>query len=171
MRVRLLFVLSACLGLIVTGNVRAATMDACTLFTPADAQKALGEPVGPSQAEGRSFGAGEGSSCRYRSATGQAVSGKSVSLNVRHSETDLTGSTTGIAENLKSAGFKNVHEVAGIGSAAVWASNSILGRLQGELTVIQGKSVMLIVIIKGIPDEADALSRAKAIAAASIQRL
>ncbi len=150
---------------------RAAAKDACSLITSADAQAAIGEPVGDAKAENRSFGAGDGSTCRYRSTVGSALKGKSVSVAVHYSATDLTGSAEGIAQNLKSAGFSSVHNVAGIGSAAVWGSTSILGKYKGELTVIQGRSVMLVVIISGIPDEADALARAKAIAAKAIARL
>ena len=64
-----------------------------------------------------------------------------------------------------------MQSVTGIGTAAVWATNSVLGRAQGELTVIQGKSVMLVILIDGIPDEADALARSKAIAARAIGKL
>jgi len=149
----------------------AGRKDACTLIAPADAQSAIGEPVGAPRAENRSFGAGDGSSCKYRSTTGSALKAKSVSLTAHYSQTDLTGSIDGIAQNLKASGFKDVQKIAGIGSAAVWGANSVLGRPQGELTVIQGKSVMLVILIDGIPDEADALARAKSIAAKAIGKL
>ena len=61
--------------------------------------------------------------------------------------------------------------MSGVGTAAVWGSNSILGRSQGDLTVIERKSVMLIVIISGIANEADSLSRAKLIAAKALAKL
>ena len=171
MNVRSLVVFTSVFAWLTVASATASTKDACSFLTPSEAQAALGEAVGPARAEDRSSGAGQGSSCRYRSTTGRALSGKSVSLNVRYSETDLTGSSAGIGENLQSAGFKNVHDVAGVGSAAIWGSNSILGRPQGELTVIQGKFVMFIVIIDGIPNEADALARAKVIAAKAVGRL
>ena len=171
MNVRSLVVFISVFSLLTAASASAAKKDACSFLTSSEAQAAIGEAVGPARAEDRSSGAGQGSSCRYRSASGRALSGKSVSLNVRYSDTDLTGSAIGIGENLESAGFKNVHDVAGVGSAAIWGSNSILSRPQGELTVIQGKSVMLIVIIDGIANEADALARAKVIAARAIGRL
>ena len=171
MKIRFSLVLSLCFGLLAHGNLRASTVGACNLLTASDAETALGDKVGDAQVEDGSFGAGVGSSCRYRSTGGPILSAKSVSLSVRRSESDLSGSVAGIAENLRSAGFKNVHDVTGIGSAAVWGRNSVLGRFQGELTVVQGRSVMLIVIIKGVPDETDALSRAKTIAATALQRL
>jgi hypothetical protein len=149
----------------------AGSKDACTLIAPADAQTAIGEPVGPPRAENRSFGAGDGSSCKYRSTIGSALKAKSVSLSVHYSQTDLTGSADGIAQNLKSSGFKDVQKIAGIGSAAVWGANTVLGRPQGELTVIQGKSVMLVILIDGIADPADALARAKSIASKAIGKL
>jgi hypothetical protein len=149
----------------------AGSKDACTLIAPADAQTAIGEPVGPPRAENRSFGAADGSSCKYRSTTGSALKAKSVSLSVHYSQTDLTGSADGIAQNLKSSGFKDVQKIAGIGSAAVWGANTVLGRPQGELTVIQGKSVMLVILIDGIADPADALARAKSIASKAIGKL
>jgi len=92
---------------------------------------------------------------------GGVLKAKSVSVEVHYSQTDWTGSTGSITQNLKSAGFKTVHELPGIGSAAVWASNSILGRAQAELTVIHGRSVMLIIILNGIPNETEALARAR----------
>ncbi|WP_263374559.1 hypothetical protein [Granulicella aggregans] len=171
MKDRLLVVSTAVFLLLSAVSAQAASKDACSFLTPPEAQAALALPVGPARSEDRSSGAGQGSSCRYRATSGRALSGKTVSLNVRYSETDLTGSAEAIGENLKSAGFKNVHDVAGIGSAAIWGSNSILGRPQGELTVIVGKSVMLIVILDGIANEEDALARAKKIAARAIGRL
>jgi hypothetical protein len=162
--------LSCCLVPLAT-NAYAASKDACSLFTSADAQAALSEPVGAPRSENRSSGVGDGSSCQYRSTIGNALRGKSVSVEVHYSQTDLTGSASGIKQNLNSAGFKTVHDVTGIGRAAIWATNSILGRAQGELTVIQGKSVMLIVIINGFPDESNALARAKTIASKAIGKL
>ncbi|RXH54668.1 hypothetical protein [Granulicella sibirica] len=164
MKSRQLSLFALSLSLFLPATLHAARKDACSLIASSDAQAALGEPVGPSKEENRSYGKGEATSCQYRSTLGSALRGKSVSLEVRYSDDDLTGSAKGIAESLQSAGFKDVHLVAGAGSAAVWGSNSILGRTQGELTVIQGKSVMLIIIISGIPDEADAISKAKAMA-------
>jgi hypothetical protein len=145
--------------------------DACSLISSADAQAALGEPVGPARAENRSFGSGDGSSCKYRSTSGSALKAKSVSLAVHSSTTDLTGSSSGVAQNLKSAGFKDVQNVGGIGKAAVWGTNSVLGKPQGELTVIVSKSVMLVILIDGISDGSDALSRAKTIATKAIGKL
>jgi hypothetical protein len=152
-------------------SAQAAPKDACSLITPTDAQSVLNEPVGAPRSESRSSSAGDGTSCQYRSTIGGAFKAKSVSVEVHYSQTDLTGSASGITENLKSAGFKTVHDVAGIGTAAIWASNSILGRAQGELTVIQGKSVMLIIILNGFPDQTDALARAKVIASKAIAKL
>ena len=154
-----------CLPLVLLGVVssvvhlpiHAAAPDACSLLDSATAQKVLGEPVGLAKLENRSFGKGDASSCQYRSTIGKPFKAKSVSLEVRHSDDDLTGSAKGIAQSFQSSGFKNVHQVSGIGTTSIWASNSIFGRSQGELTVIQGKAVMLIVLIEGLPNEADAI--------------
>jgi len=154
-----------------SASAQGAIKDACSLIASADAQSVLQETVGPPKSENRSSGAGDGSSCQFRSTVGTAFKAKSVLVEVHYSSSDLTGSTNGIAQNLKSAGFKNVHDVPGIGTAAVWASNSILGRAQGELTVIYGKSVMLIVIINGIPNEADSLADARIIASKALAKL
>jgi hypothetical protein len=165
--------LSIGLGLL-TVSARAAPIDACSLIAPADAESALDEPVGAPRSESRSSEVGDGSLCQYRSTAGGVggvLKAKSVSVEVHYSQTDLTGSTGSITQNLKSAGFKTVHEVPGIGSAAVWASNSILGRAQAELTVIHGRSVMLIIILNGIPNETEALARARVIASKAIARL
>jgi len=171
MKRRLLSIFTFSLCLLLASRVRAATKDACGLLSLADAQTALGEPVGPAKFENRSFGHGEATSCRFRPTVGKVIGGKSVSLEVRYSDDDLTGSAKGIAENFQSAGFKNVHQVSGIGTVAVWASNSVFGKLQGELTVIQGKSVMLIVLIDGLASEAEAISSAKIIATKALAKL
>jgi len=139
----------------------AAAKDACSLITAADAQAALGEPVSPPRNEPRP-GA---SACRFRSTQGSALSAKTVTLSAHYSDTDISGNDTGMAETLKAAGYKNVHQVPGVGDAAVWGTNSMMGRPMGELTVRKGKSLILTIIISGIPDEATALARAKALAA------
>jgi hypothetical protein len=140
-----------------------AAKDACTLLTADDAQAAVGEPVGPPKSRPRSMAGAEGSNCQFRSTQGSALSAKSVSLTVEYSSSDISGNEGGMMENLKSAGFKNVHAVSGVGSSAVWGTNSVMGRPQGELSVLKGKTIMLIIIISGLPDEA-ALDRAKAVA-------
>ena len=165
-----LLALSLTLGAFPT-TTQAATKDACSLLASTDVQAVLNEPVGAPKSESRNSGIGDGSSCKYRSTIGTALSAKSVLVEVHYSNTDLTGSSPGIAENLKSAGFKSVRDVPGIGAAAVWGTYSMVGKLQGELTVIQGKSVMLNVIISGIANEAEGLARAKIIAAKAIAKL
>ena len=148
-----------------------ATKNACNLIASADAQTAIGEPIGLARGEDQPSPSGDGSSCEFRSTTGSAFKAKSVRLDVHYSNTDITGSAPGIAENLKAAGFKDVHTVTGLGATAIWASNSLLGRSQGELTVIQGKSVLLTVLITGVKDEADSLARAKVLAQKAIAKL
>jgi hypothetical protein len=171
MGTRLWIVMIVAVSLLFPAAVYAAGPDACSLLDATSAQKALGEPVGPPKLENRSFGKGEATSCQYRSTVGKSLKAKSVSLEVRHSDDDLTGSAKGIEQSFQSSGFKNVHQVSGVGSAAVWASNSIFGRSQGELTVIQGKSIMLIVLIEGVPNEAGAISNATLIASKALAKL
>lgn len=152
-----------CVSLLTTPAL-AAGKDACTLLTAADAQAALGEPVGPPRNEPRPSSGGEVSACKYRSTQGSALSAKSVTLTVHYADSDISGSDAGMADSLKSAGMKNVHAVSGVGDAAVWASNTSMGRPMGELTVRKGKSVMLTIIITGMSDDAAALEHAKALA-------
>lgn len=166
-----LVALLLCAAATAASGATPAVKDACDLITPADAQTAIGQPVGASKHDNQSSPIGDGSSCEFRATTGSAFTAKSVRLDVHYSNTDLTGSGTGMAESLKSAGFKNVHTVAGVGTTAIWASNSVLGRAQDELTVIQGKSVLLNVLITGVKDEADALAQAKVLAAKAIAKL
>ncbi len=139
---------------------RAAAKDACSLITSADAQAALGEPVSPPRNEPRP----EGSACRFRSAQGSSLAAKTVTLTAHYSDTDVSGNESGMADTLKAAGFKNVHQVSGVGDAAVWGSTTMLGRPSGELTVRKGKNLILTIIISGIADDATALDRAKALA-------
>ncbi len=107
----------------------------------------------------------ERSACRFRSTQGSALSAKTVTLSVHYSDTDVSGNDTGMAESLKAAGYKNVHQVSGVGDAAIWGTNSMMGRPMGELTVRKGKNLILTIVISGIQDEATALARAKALAA------
>jgi hypothetical protein len=154
------------LGFSVCEFASAATAkDACSLITPADAQAALGEPVGTPQSTPRSGGQSEGSMCRFRSTQGSAFKAKSLSLTVQYSSVNLTGSAPSMAADLKSAGFQNVQKIDGVGDAAIWGTSSMMGRSMGELSVIKGKSIMVIIIISGIPDQAVALDHAKALAA------
>jgi hypothetical protein len=137
-----------------------AAKDACSLITSADAQAALGEPVSPPRNEPRP----EGSACRFRSAQGPALTAKTVTLTAHYSDTDVSGNESGMADSLKAAGFKNVHQVSGVGDAAVWGAATMMGRPSGNLTVRKGKNLILTIIISGIADEATALDRAKALA-------
>ncbi|MGA7217033.1 MAG: hypothetical protein WBX38_01885 [Candidatus Sulfotelmatobacter sp.] len=143
----------------------AAAKDACSLITSDDAQAALGEPVGLPKSRPRSMAGADGSNCQYRSTQGSALKAKSVSLTVGYSSSDISGNENGMMENLKSAGYKNVRQISGVGSSAVWGTNSMMDRPTGELSVLKGKNIMLIIIIDGIADEPTALDRAKALAA------
>jgi hypothetical protein len=145
-----------------------ATKDACSLVTAADAQAVLGEPVGPGVPTGRSGAESEGSACRFKSTQTRT---KSVSLTVEYSHEDLNGKMGAMAENLKQSGFKNVQTVSGAGDEAIWATNTMLGRSMGELTVRKGKQIMLIIIVNGVADEAAALTRAKALANLALHRI
>jgi hypothetical protein len=165
-----IFALSLCLASF-SLPAQGANRNACDLIASADAQTAIGEPVGPARGEDQPSPAGDGTSCEFRSTTGPAFKAKSVRIDIHYSNTNVTGSAPGIAENLKAAGFQNVHTVTGVGTTAIWASNSFLGRSQGELTVIQGKSVLLTVLITGVKDEADSLARAKVLAQKALGKL
>ena len=158
------FGLLAAWAILIPRPSSAAVKDACTVISSADAEAAIGEAVGPPQPENGASGAGEGSGCRYRSAQGKALSRKSVSLSVRYTNDDLSGSSKGISDDLKSNGFKDVHEVSGVGDRAVWGTTSLMGRSTTELTVLKGKHTMVIVIISGIADDATAIDHAKALA-------
>lgn len=142
----------------------AAAKDACSLVTSADAQEALGEPVGPSRSQPRSMNGADGTVCKFRSTQGGAMSAKSVSVTVEYSSSDISGNTKGMMDNLKSAGYSNVKEVSGIGDGAVWATNTVMGKPTAELSVLKGKTIMLMISISGFADEASALDRAKHLA-------
>ncbi|MGA2372391.1 MAG: hypothetical protein ACLP3R_10680 [Candidatus Korobacteraceae bacterium] len=165
LRLALSIALLSCLftSLVVLAPVpaRAAAKDACSLITSADAQAALGEPVSPPRNEPRP----EGSACRFRSTQGSALSAKTVTLSVHYSDTDISGNEGGMADSLKAAGYKNVQQISGVGDAAVWGTNTMMGKPTGELAVRKGKNLILTIIISGIQDEATALARAKALAA------
>lgn len=151
-------------GLLSSIQAFAAAKDACSIVTTDDAAAAIGEPVRPGRSEPRSMNGAEGTNCRFRSTQGSALSGKTVSVTVEYSSTDISGNTHGMADNLKSSGFKDVREISGVGDAAVWGTTSMMGRPTAELTVQKGKSIILIIILAGIPDNAIALARAKDLA-------
>ncbi len=69
-----------------------------------------------------------------------------------------------MADSLKAAGFKNVHQVSGVGDAAVWGAATMMGRPSINLTLRKGKNLVLTIIISGIADDAVALDHAKALA-------
>jgi hypothetical protein len=155
-------------GIFVTSTVAfGAVKDACSLITAADAQTVLGESVGEPQPSGASGAESEGSACKFKSTQSRS---KSLSLTVEYSHEDLSGKMGAMAENLKQAGFKNVHNVGGAGDEAIWATNTIFGRAMDELTVRKGKQILLIILVDGISDEAAALDRAKALANVALHR-
>ena len=163
--------LLAILALVFTGlsflaptPAAAAAKDACSLMTAADAQAVLGEPTGAGKSEPRSFNGAEGTVCKFRSAQGNGMKTKSVSLNIQYSNSDISSNDNGMMENMKSAGYKDAHAVSGVGDAAVWGTTSMMGKPTGELTVRKGKTVTVIILIIGL-DDATALDRAKALAA------
>jgi hypothetical protein len=153
--------------LLTSGAAFAATKDACSLITAADAATVLGEPVGQPEPSGASGAESEGSACRFKSTQSRT---KSISLTVEYSHEDLNGKMGAMAENLKQAGFKNVHPVSGAGDEAIWATNAFLGHSMDELTVRKGKSVLLIILVNGVSDEAAALERAKTLANLALHR-
>ncbi len=164
-RLRLSVALLSCLftGFVILAPVSAsaAAKDACSLITSTDAQAALGEPVGPPRNEPRP-GA---SACRFRSAQDSALSAKTLTLTAHYSDTDVSGNEAAMGDSLKAAGYKDVHQVSGVGDVALWGTNSVVGRPTGELTVRKGKNLILTIIISGIQGHATALDRAKALAA------
>ncbi len=143
----------------------AADKDACSLVTAADAEAALGEPVGAPTPELRPSPPGQASACRFRSTQSRGLKAKTVSVSVHYATEDLHASMPGMMDNLKSAGYQNVHSVAGVGEEAIWASRVMMGKTTGELTVRKGKSTLVVIIINGLPDDATALDHAKALAA------
>jgi hypothetical protein len=88
-----------------------------------------------------------------------------LTVTAHYSDTDVSGNEAAMADSLKAAGYKNVQQISGVGDAAVWGTNSMMGHPTGELTVRKGKNLILTIIISGIQDEATALARAKALAA------
>ena len=113
----------------------------------------------------RPSGDGEASVCEFRSSQSKGLKAKSLSVTVHYSNSDVRGSAPEITSNLNAAGFTNVRQVSGVGDSAVWATRTMMGKPMGELTVLKGKSVMLTIISNGVPDEASALERSKALAA------
>jgi hypothetical protein len=107
----------------------------------------------------------DGTNCKFRSTQGSALKAKSVSVTVEYSSTDISSQFSSMADSMKSQGYKNVQNISGVGDAAIWGTNSMVGRPTGELTIRKGKSTMLIILISGVADETDALNRAKALAA------
>jgi hypothetical protein len=160
------FSLVLCLVAFVSVPAWSASKDACSLITSADAQAALGEPVSPPRNEPRPGG----SACRFRSAQGPSLTAKTVTLSAHYSDTDISGNESGMADGLKAAGFKDVHQISGVGDAAVWGTTTMMGRPSGNLTVRKGKNLILTIIISGIADEATALDRAKALAVAILPK-
>jgi hypothetical protein len=149
----------------------AAVTDACSVVTAADAEAALGEPVGPPKSEVRPSGAGRAPVCKFRSKQGSALKAKTVSVSIRYGAFNLGNKMSAIADNEKSAGYKDVHEVGGVGDGAVWGTTSMLGRMMGELTVRKGNSTMLVIVIGGLQDEASALEHAKTLAAKVLPKI
>ncbi len=156
--------IAAGLSLLIPAKASAAK-DACSLMTSADAQAVLGEEVGPPQQDDRASSGVEGSACKFRSSQSRGLRAKTLTLTVRYSATDLSGSAAGMKESLVSGGFKNVREIPGVGNAALWATNTVMGKAMAELTVRKGKNVMLTIVIMGVADEATALEHAKELAA------
>ena len=162
---RVVILCVAAAGMLLPSTAKAAAKDACSLVSTGDAQSALGEPV----SAGQSFPEGDGSRCRFRSTVGSALKAKTLAVSVHYS--DASGTAAAIADNLKNSGFPDAHQVAGIGNAAVWATSNNLGRLQGELTVIKGKTAMLVILISNPTDENAALNAAKTLAAKLLPQL
>ncbi len=140
-----------------------AAKDACSLVTAEDAQSAIGESVGPGRSQPRPLNGAEATNCRFRSLS-HAAGGKSVSLTVAYSDSDIRDAMKQMLDSLKSAGMQNVHDVPGVGDSAVWGMTTVMGKPSVELTVRKGNNIMLIIIIDGL-DEATALERARMLAA------
>jgi hypothetical protein len=139
--------------------------NACSLMTAGDVQAVIGEPVHPAPATmlppyGPKV---EVSMCRFKSASGTAVS-----LMARYGEPNDPPAT--VIEHLKSQKVSNAREIPGIGEGAVWSGGTMLGKGNYQLQINKGKYTYLLINLYGKFSEAEALNKAKALAATILPR-
>lgn len=138
-------------------------------MTAADVQTVIGETVGKPQNETiAKSSTTDVSVCKYNTA-GQ--SGKTISLMSRYTGAPNHEDPAQIAKNVQKTGYKNVHEVPGIGDHAIWAMTAINHRITGQLTVLKGAKILYVVTLIGFPDEPASLDKAKSLALKILPKL
>jgi hypothetical protein len=147
--------LSAFACQLVASKASAQIKDVCGLVDTADATALLGEEVSAPQAE--SSGRTGSATCRFLTSK---VPLKSLSVLVQYAQL----SPTSMADHLKALLATNVQQVPGVGDDAAWGSMTIAGRTICQLSVRKGKSMRLLLMISGLPDDPGLLSRARILA-------
>jgi hypothetical protein len=143
--------------------------NACDLLSASDAQAVIGEAVGKPQNDVIAKGnPADVSICKYNTA-GQSP--KTVSLMSRYTGSPNHEDAAQIAKTLEKNGYKNVHEVPGIGDRAIWAMTAFNQRITGQLTVLKGDKILYVVTLIGFPDEPTSLDKAKTLALKILPKL
>ena len=143
--------------------------NACNLLSAADVQAVIGEAVGKPQNDTiAKSDTTDVSVCKYNTA-GQSA--KTVSLLSRYTGAPNHEDAAVIAKTLEKNGYKNVHEVPGIGDHAIWAMTGINHRITGQLTVLKGDKILFVVTLIGFPDEPTSFDKAKSLALKVLPKL
>jgi hypothetical protein len=140
-------------------NASAQSKDACSLVDAADVAAVLGEPVQAPQTESRAAKTAQSSTCRFL--TPQAPF-KSLSVVVQF-VSDATA--LHMSDRLKQLAATNIEPVSGVGDDAAWGSMTFAGKTICQLSARKGKSMLLLLILGGMTDDAETLGRVKILAA------
>ena len=88
----------------------------------------------------------------------------------RYSQEPISESGSDIVADFKKNGYQNIREISGIGDAAVWTTWSSVHpsthatTIWGSLTVKKGNRILLVITVRGQPNEATSMEKAKAVA-------
>jgi hypothetical protein len=151
----------------------AGKLDACLIFTKADAEALLGQPVkdgrhGIMESDG-SGGTAIMSQCVYHTV---ADYGKSADLVIRKSPSSekVSASIDTVRKTLKEMATAEPQNISGVGDTAFWAPIGQGAFHSIQLSVFRGTSIYLIISVKGFPDQ-QALEKAKTIAQKTLSQL
>lgn len=156
--------------LIFAGCEGVLAKSACSLLSEAEVTAVLGEPVGKPVDQVITKGEGTNaavSMCQFKTKVPPKAP-KTLSLMVRENKQAPEGADK-IALKMKKTGFQNVRPIAGVGDQAVWAATTVQRRFTGVLTVIKGKTLLVVTVV-GVGDDSTSLEKAKGAALKAVAK-
>jgi hypothetical protein len=142
--------------------------DTCSVVAATDAEAVLGEPVMPPQKESHNSSTLQISTCRFLPSRSQ---GKMLSVMLHLTTASNSANILPMAAYLKNMNFASVQQLSGIGTDAAWGSITVAGKLICQMYARKDATRWIAIIVTGVPDNPDTLTRVKTLANQVLSKL